>query len=329
MNRRNLLVLLGGAAVARPSRARAQQPAGAPRVGLLMGSSPSVEAPALDAFRGALAKLGYIDGQTVVVEVRYAMGQPDRFGSLAHELVAMAPSVIACVGRQETAALQAATRTIPIVFMQASDPVELGLVASLARPGGNTTGFTQMSAELDSKRLELLHEIAPSLSRAGFLINPNFLPGIEKRFAGAEAAAKSLGIALQRLAASAPAELTTALTAIEASSSEGLLIQNDPMLSGTERSRIIDFAITHRLPTVFENKNSVADGGLLSYGYNSLENSRLATGYVAKILKGAKPADLPVQQPTTFLLVINLKTAQALGLTISPAILDLADEVIE
>jgi putative ABC transport system substrate-binding protein len=329
ISRRRFLAALGGAALAGPIAAMAQQPAGVPRVGLLMGSSPIVEAPALDAFRGALAKLGYIDGQTVVVEVRYAMGQPDRFGSLAHELVAMAPSVIACVGRQETAALQTATRTIPIVFMQASDPVELGLVASLARPGGNTTGFSQMSAELDSKRLELLHEIAPSLLRAGFLINPNFLPDVEKRFADAEAAAKSLGIALRRVAASTPAELTAAFATIQESSSQAVLIQNDPMLSGTERSRIIDFAVTHRLPTVFENKNSVAAGGLLSYGYDSLENSRLAAGYVAKILKGAKPADLPVQQPTKFRLVINLKTAQALGLTISPAILDLADEVIE
>jgi putative ABC transport system substrate-binding protein len=186
-----------------------------------------------------------------------------------------------------------------------------------------------MSAELDSKRLELLHEIAPSLLRAGFLINPNFLPDVEKRFADAEAAAKSLGIALRRVAASTPAELTAAFATIQESSSQAVLIQNDPMLSGTERSRIIDFAVTHRLPTVFENKNSVADGGLLSYGYDSLENSRLAAGYVAKILKGAKPADLPVQQPTKFRLVINLKTAQALGLTISPAILDLADEVIE
>jgi putative tryptophan/tyrosine transport system substrate-binding protein len=255
------------------------------------------------------------------------MGQPERFGSLARELVALAPAVIVSAGQQETVALQAATRTIPIVFMQTGNPVKMGLVASLARPGGNTTGFTQMLAELDSKRLGLLHEIAPAVSRAAFLGNPNTT--LDLRFADAEAAAKSLGIALRRVAATTPAELTAAFAAIEASSSQALLVPNDPMLTGTEFSRILDFALAHRLPTVVEAKSNVARGGLLSYGFDSLENARLTAGYVAKILKGAKPADLPVQRPTRFALVINLKTAEALGLTIPPAILDLADEVIE
>jgi putative ABC transport system substrate-binding protein len=214
--------------------------------------------------------------------------------------------------------------------MQVNDPVEQGFVASLARPGGNTTGFTQMSAELDPKRLGLLHEIAPSVSHAAFLVNPNLTPGLEERFADAEAAAKSLGIALQRVAATTPAELTAALTAIEASPTEALLVQNDPMLNGIERSRISDFAIAHRLPTVFESIRSARQGaGLFGYGPDLSDNPRLAAGYVVKILKGAKPADLPVQQPTKFLLVVNLKTAKALGLTIQPTILDLADEVIE
>src|SRR5256885_2960516 len=191
-----------------------------------MGSSPTVEAASLATFREALEKLGYTDGQTVLIEPRYAMGQPDRFDSLARELVALAPSVIACVGRRETAALQAATRMIPIVFMQVNNPVEQGFVASLARPGGNTTGFTQMSAELDPKRLELLHEIAPSLSRAAFLVNPTLTPALPERIAHAEAAAKSLGIDLRRVDAATPAELAAALAAIQASSSEALLIQN-------------------------------------------------------------------------------------------------------
>jgi ABC-type uncharacterized transport system substrate-binding protein len=173
MRRRRFLAVLGGAAVAGPIAAVAQRPAGVPRIGVLMGSSPSEEATKLDAFREALEKFGYIDGQTILIEVRYAMGQPDQFGSLARELVALAPSVIACVGRRETTALQAATRTIPIVFMQVNDPVEQGFAATLARPGGNTTGFTQMSAELDPKRLELLREMVPSLSQAAFLVNPN------------------------------------------------------------------------------------------------------------------------------------------------------------
>jgi putative ABC transport system substrate-binding protein len=329
MIRRRLIAPLGGAMLAALMGAAAQQPTGIPRIGLLMGSSPSVEAPALGAFRGALEKLGYIDGRTVVIDVRYAEGQRDQLGGLARELVALAPSVITCVGKFETAALQAATRSIPIVFIQAPDPVEFGLVASLARPGGNTTGFSQMSGELDSKRLQLLHDIAPSLSRAAFLINPNFLPGLLERFARAEAAAKSLGIALRRVDAGTPAELIAALAAIEGSLGEALLVQNDAMLSGTERQRIIDFALAHRLPTVFENRLSVPDGALLSYGYDPIENARLAAGYVARILRGATPADLPVQQPTKFELVLNLTTAKAIGLTIPPAILDLANEVIE
>ena len=328
MKRREFLATLGCAALVGPITAVAQQPTGIPRIGVLMGADPSTEAAKLDAFRGALEKLGYIDGQTILIELRYAMGQPDRFGSLARELVALAPAVIACVGRQETSALQAVTRTIPIVFMQVNNPVEQGFVASLALPGGNTTGFTQMSAELDSKRLGLLHEIVPSLSRAAFLVNSNLTPGLQERFSGAEAAAKSLGIALQRVDAATPVELSAALAAIQASASEALLIQNDPML-GIERSRILDFAVAHRLPTVFEAITSIPLGVLLSYGPDLLENARLAAGYVAKILKGAKPADLPVQQPTKFRLVINLKTANAIGLTIPPTILDLADEVIE
>jgi putative tryptophan/tyrosine transport system substrate-binding protein len=339
MRRRNFMTilagaaaypLLAGAAFVRPIAADAQPAAGVPRIGLLMGSSPSDEATKLDAFRGALEKLGYIDGQTILIEVRYAMGQPDRFASLARELVVLAPPVIACVGRRETTALQAATHTIPIVFMQVNDPVEQGFVASLVRPGGNTTGFTQMSAELDPKRLQLLHEIAPSLSRAAFLVNPNLTPSLPQRFAGAEAAGKSLGIALRRVDAATSADLTVAFAAIEESSSEALLVQSDPMLAGTEFPRILEFALAHRLATVIEAyPTSVPLGVLLSYGPQLLENARLAAGYVAKILKGAKPADLPVQRPTTFKLVINLKTAKALGLTVPPAILARADEVIE
>ena len=236
MTRRRFLVALGVVAMTAPIAALAQQSTGIPRVGVLMGSSPSIEATKLEAFRGALGKLGYIDGQTIQIEVRYAMGQPDRFGRLADELVAHAPSVIVCVGRQETTAVQAATRTIPIVFIQVNDPVEQGFVASLARPGGNTTVFTQMSAELDPKRLQLLHDLAPSLSRVTFLVNPNLTPGLQERFAGAEAAAKRLGMALLRVDASTPAELTAAFAAIRASSSEALLVQSGPFISPLPQS---------------------------------------------------------------------------------------------
>jgi len=309
-----------------PIAALAQQPAGLPRDGLLMGGSPSVEAARLSAFREALEKLGFVNGQTILIEMRYAMGQPDRLGGLAGELVALAPAVIVCVGSQETISLQAATRTIPIVFLQLGDPVEQGFVASLSRPGGNTTGFTQM--EIDSKRLELLHELAPSISRAAYLINPTLVRMLEERFAKKKAEAKGLGIDLRRVDAATSAELSTAMAAIEASSDQALLVASDPLF-GTERSRIVDFAITHRLPTAFQARAYVVGGGLFSYGPDVVENARLAAGYVAMILKGAKPADLPVQRPTRFQLVINLKTANAIGLTIPPRILDLADEVIE
>src|SRR5438874_8754922 len=291
MRRRNFMTvlagagaytLLAGAAFVRPIAADAQPAAGIPRIGVLMGASPSDEAPKLEAFRGALEKLGYADGQTILIELRYAMGEPDRFGSLARELVALAPAVIACVGRRETTALQAATRTIPIVFMQVNDPVEQGFVVSLARPGGNTTGFTQMSAELDPKRLQLLHEIVPSVSRAAFLVNPNLTPGLDERFAKAEVVAKSLGIALLRVDAATSADLTLAFAAIEESSSEALLVQSDPMLAGTEFPRILEFALAHRLATVIEAyPTSVPLGVLLSYGPQLLENARLAAGYVA------------------------------------------------
>ena len=329
MKRRRFLAALGVAAIDAPIAALAQQSTGIPRIGVLMGSSPSVEAKGLAVFRGALEKLGYIDGQNILIELRYAMGQPDRLEGMAHELVALAPAVIVCVGRQETAALQAATRAIPIIFRQVNDPVEQGFVASLARPGGNTTGFTQMSAELDPKRLELLHEIVPSLTHAAFLVDPNLTPGLRERVARADAAAKSLGITLRPVEAATPMELAAALAAMQESSSEALLVQSDPMLTGTEFPRILDFALAHRLATVFEGIRSLPLGGLLNYGPDNDENARFAAGYVAKILQGAKPADLPVQQPTNFLLVVNLKTAHAIGLTIPPTILDLADEVIE
>jgi putative ABC transport system substrate-binding protein len=329
MRRRSLLAAFAAAGVTGPIAAMAQQQRGIPRIGVLMGSSPSNEAAKLDAFRGALERLGYIDGETIQIDLRYAMGEPDRFDGLARELVALAPAVIACVGRREASVLQAATHTIPIVFMQVNDPVQQGLVAALARPGGNTTGFTQMSAELDPKRLQLLHEIAPSLSRAAFLVNPNLTPGLRERFAGAEAAAKGLGITLQRVDAASSSDLTAAFATIRGSSSQALLIQSDPMLTGTELPRILDFALAHRMPVVFEAGFTVPLGVLLSYGPDLIENARLAAGYVDKILRGAKPADLPVQQPTKFLLKLNLNTANAIGLAMPPTILGRADEVIE
>jgi putative ABC transport system substrate-binding protein len=326
MRRRNFIISLAGATVPWPFAARAQKEM--PMIGVLMGSSPSVEAAKLGVLRDALKQLGYIEDQSIVIAPSYAEGHPDRLPTLAREIVARAPAVIVCVGHQELVALKAATHTIPIVFMQITNPVEMGLVATLARPGGNVTGFTRMSAEIDSKRLELLSELAPALSRAVFLSDPILTPGIAGRFAAAEALAKTLGITLRRVDAGTSAELIAALATIDASDG-ALLVQNDPVLTGTERARILDFAIAHRLPTIFEGKTSAVRGGLLSYGPDLNENFRGAANYVDKILKGAKPDDLPVQQPTKFELVINLKTAKALDLTVPPAILARADETIE
>lgn len=326
---RRRTVLGGLAAVGLLPRLAFAGAAKLPRVGVLSGASAEVGSAHIQVFRDALAKAGFRDGETVVIDVRYAAGHRERFKALAQELVALSPDVIACIGRIETAALQAATQTIPIVFMQAPNPLELGLVKSLAHPGGNTTGFTQMSAELDSKRLQLLHEVAPQMRRVAFLINPTLLPGIEARFAKAKVLAKGAGIDLQRVAISGPGEVDPALSAIAQSAVQALVIQNDPILGGTAVAQIAAFAIAHRLPAIAEDRLSTTAGILLTYGSDPYENARLAAGYVAKILNGAKPGDLPVQRPAKFELIVNLKTAKAIGLAVPPALLDRADEVIE
>ena len=328
MRRRGFLTALGGAVLAAPFAALAQQPPGIPRIGVLMGGTPSVEAAQLGAFRDGLEKLGFVDGQSILIVVRYAMGLPDRLGGLAGELAALAPAVIVCVGGQEILSVQAATRTIPIVFMQVSDPVEQGFVASLGRPGGNTTGFSQMSADLDPKRLQLLHEIVPSLSRAAFLVNPTLNPTLDKRFPKTEAAAKSLGIALRRVNAATPDNSAPPWRRSKHQQTRPCSSGATHCLGPSERVLSILPPRTG-LPTAFPYRVYVASGGLFSYGPDPTENARLAAGYVAKILKGANPGDLPVQQPTRFQLVVNLKTAKAIGLTIPPTILNLADEVIE
>jgi putative ABC transport system substrate-binding protein len=326
MRRRDFMTVLAGGA-AYPLAVCAQQRA-MPVIGVLLGAVPSGEAAKLGVFRDALKQLGYIEGQTILIETSYAEGHPDRIPKLAHDMVARAPAAIVCVGSQEAAALQAVTHTIPIVFMQSGNPVELGLVATLARPGGNITGFSQMAAELDPKRLQLLREIAPTVSRAVYLADPILDTTVAERFAIAETAAKTLGIALRRLDASTPAELAAALATIDASDG-AMLVRSDPLFTGTEGKRVRDFAIAHRLPAIFQSKLHVVQGGLLSYGADLNANYRGATSYVDKILKGAKPAELPVQQPTKFELAINLKTAKAIGLTVPQSMLQRADEVIE
>lgn len=290
MRRRDFVILITGASFASPLRAVAQTPSAVPRISLLMGGTPTVEAKRLGAFSETMGHLGYVEGRTAHFEPHYAEGVPDRLGQPAREIVDRNPSIIVCVGAQETRVLLAATRAIPIVFMQSGDAVEQGLVASYARPGGNVTGFTQMNDELDSKRLELLHTIAPSVSRAALLTDSWLAAAgrIEKRLAAAEAAAKLLGMVLQRYDANTSGELTDALAAIAASGDAALLVPNDPLFS-SERSRIIAFAVTHRLPTVFEQRLAILQGGLVGYGPDLIENARLAAGYVDKILKAPTP----------------------------------------
>jgi putative ABC transport system substrate-binding protein len=328
MKRRQLICALASTLSLRVISAAAQQPEKPRHVGLLMGSTPEVEAPRLVAFRDTLANLGYRDGTQIIIDVRYGEGSRDRIASLARELVVTDPAVIACVSA-EAPALQAATRDIPIVFMNAFyDPVAQGLVASLARPGGNITGFSQMSPELDAKRLELLHEIVPALQHVVFLLDP-LVPGITERFAAAEAAAKRLDIELRRIEARNPDELTAALAKLPGSPGEAIFVPEHPMLQGSELPRILEFAHAHRLPATAGGLLTVRKGGLFAYTGDMIENARLAAGYVARILKGAKPADLPVQQSTKFLLIINLKTAKELGLTVPPSVIARADEIIE
>jgi putative ABC transport system substrate-binding protein len=328
MRRRQLVCVLAGVLALRAISARAQKPEKPLRVGLLMGSTPDIEAARLDAFRDTLASLGYRDGEQIIIDVRYGEGSRDRIAALARELVATNPAVIACVS-DEAPALQAATRDIPIVFMNAfGDPVAQGLVASLTRPGGNITGFSQMSPELDAKRLELLHEIVPALRHAVFLLDP-LVPGITERFATAEVAAKRLGIELRRVEARTPAELTAALAELPGSPGEAVFVPEHPMLQGSELPRILEFARAHRLPVVAQGRLAIQRGGLFNYTGDMTENARLAAGYVARILKGAKPADLPVQQSTKFVLIINLKTAKELGLTVPQSVIARADDIVE
>ena len=293
-----------------------------------MGSTPEVEVVRLNAFRDGLASLGYQDGAQIIIDVRYGEGSAERIASLARELVATAPAVIACVSA-EAPALQAATRDIPIVFMNAYyDPVAQGLVASLVRPGGNITGFSQMSPELDAKRLELLHELAPALRHAVFILDPT-VPGIAARFAAAEAAANRLGIELRRIEARSPDELAAALAKLPGFPGEAIFVPEHPMLQGSELPRIFEFAKARHLPVIVQGPRATQLGGLFAYTGDMTANARLAAGYVARILKGEKPADLPVQQSTKFDLLINLKTAKELGLAVPQSILARADEVIE
>jgi putative tryptophan/tyrosine transport system substrate-binding protein len=306
------------------------QPAGKVyRIGRLAPGSPE-GSPFIESFRQALHERGYIEGQNLVIEYRWAEGRDERLPDLAAELVRLKVDVIVTGGSTAIRAAQQATRTIPIVMVGASDPVAQGFVASLARPGGNITGLSIVTPELLGKRLEILKETVPQSTRVAVLANPGSAPTLSATTTGVlTIAAQGLGLQLQVVEVRRAEELDEAFAAMTRAGADALLVQGEPRLLDGLRGRIADLAAKHRLPAMYAWRMYVDAGGLMSYGVSLLEQYRRTAIYVDKILKGAKPADLPVEQPTKFELVINLKAAKALGLTIPSTLLFQADEVIQ
>jgi putative tryptophan/tyrosine transport system substrate-binding protein len=328
MPRRAFIAVVGGGLLARPLAVRAQPAPKVPRIGLLLlFGSPGQPNPLVDAFRGGLRDLGYVEGQTVLIDARWAEGREQRLADEAAELVRLKVAVIVTPGTPATMAARAATSTIPVVMTNVGDPVGSGIVASLARPGGNVTGLSLLDAELDGKRIELLKEAVPHLSRLAILWSAND-PGMTLAFGRVETAAKALGFALQNLAVREPAEFPRAFEAAGAGRAEALFVTAQPF-TNQHRAQILDLVAKHRLPTIYTLRSFVDAGGLMSYGPSQADQYRRAATYVDRILKGARPADLPVEQPTKFELAINLRTARALGLTIPAGLLQRADQVIE
>lgn len=297
------------------------------RIGFISSASPSALAARDEAFRQGLHALGYVVGRNITIEYRWADGRNELLPGFAAELVNLKLDIIVTHGVVATGAVKQATTTIPIVIAAADDPVAAGLVPSLARPGGNITGLTLMTPELMEKRLELLRAILPGRTRVAVLWNPGN-PVSEPEFAKAQAAARSLGMQLQSFGVSDPRELPGAFSSMKTERAGAVLLVPDAMFFG-QRKEIADLAASNRLPLVAHLREFAEAGGLMTYGPNGLDVHRRAATYVDKILKGAKPGDLPIEQPTRFDLVINLRTAAALGITIPPAVLARADRVIE
>src|SRR5947208_6965373 len=328
MNRREFMSLLSGAAAAWPLAARAQQPERVPRIGVLMASAAddSENQARMAAFLQGLAQLGWTDGRNIRIDTRWATTNPDDLRRHATELTALAPDVlVAASGTTTVAPLLQATRTVPIVFVVVVDPVGAGFVASLARPGGNATGFTTFEYGMSGKWLELLKQIAPSMTRAAVLRDPAVASGIGQ-FGAVQAVAPSLGVELSPVDVRDAGEIERAVTAFARGLNGGLIVTGTA-LAFVHRDLIISLASRHRLPTVYWNRRFVPVGGLISYGPDTIDPFRRAAGYVDRILKGEKPADLPVQAPTKYELVINVKTAKALGLDVPETVLARADEV--
>jgi putative ABC transport system substrate-binding protein len=325
LKRREVLTLLGGAAAAWPFAARAQQ---MPVIGLLHSASPEAFAPFLAALREGLSEAGFIDGQNVRIDLRWAEGQYDRLPAMAKELVGQQVALIIAGGGDRPAlAAKAATTTIPVVFIGSDDPVGFGLVASLNKPGGNVTGVSLFTSELEVKRFALLRELAPAIPRIAMLVNPNN-PTAEPNIRDVQAAAHAVDQQIDFLRAGSERDIDSAFRTMVRQRTDALLVAHDPFLFA-RREQLVALAAYNAIPAIYEFREFVLAGGLMSYGSKLTDNYRLAGGYAGKILKGAKPADLPVQQPTKLILTINLKTAKSLGLEIPAKLHTLADEVIE
>jgi putative ABC transport system substrate-binding protein len=327
MKRREFITLLGGAA-AWPLAARAQQPA-LPVIGVVNGGSLDASARYVAAFRKGLSETGYVDGQNVTVEYHWLEGQYDRLPALMADLVRRRVAVIATPGTTPgTIAAKAATATIPIVFGVAEDPVQLGFVASLARPGGNATGSNFFSVEVVAKRLQLLHELVPKAIRVAVLVNPANAATAESTWRSAQAAAPTIGLQIQILNAATIAEIDAAFATLARERPDALFVAPDGFLF-SRRVQFATLTARERIPATFSSRDEVAAGGLMSYGTDLGDAFRQVGVYTGSILKGAKPADLPVLQLTKFALVINLQTARALGIEVPPGLLATAAEVIE
>jgi putative tryptophan/tyrosine transport system substrate-binding protein len=328
VNRRAFITLLGGTAVAWPRAALAQQ-AAMPVVGLLGGGSPSDVVAIVAAFRQGLQETGYVEGQNVDLEYRWAEGQSHRLPALAAELVRRRVNVIATAGgTPATVAAKAATTTIPIVFVTTSDPVDAGFVTSLNRPGGNLTGMALLILEIGPKRLELLHELLPRATTVALLVNPTSPILAETELKNVQTAAHALGLQIRVLHASTDRELDAAFANLVQRPADAMMIGPDPFFTGRSK-QLAELALRSAVPAIYWTHGFAAAGGLMSYGGSLTDGFRQAGVYTGRILKGEKPADLPVQQSTKVELIINLKTAKALGIAVPISLLGRADEIIE